>query len=78
MLREKRATRASRGPTGVVTAARTEERDDAQQGKSGWVSGTERCTTQQATREGAAWPDQMADGPVVPLRPGNAGGGKGP
>jgi hypothetical protein len=78
VLWEKRATDAFHSPTGVVTAARTEERDGAQQGKSGWVSGTVRCITEQATREGWAWPGQMADGPVVPLRPGNAGGGKGP
>ena len=33
---------------------------------------------QPATREGQAGPYGVADRPVVPVKPGNAGGGKGP
>jgi len=33
---------------------------------------------QRSAREGEGRPRQMTDGLVVPLKPGNAGGGKGP
>jgi hypothetical protein len=33
---------------------------------------------QRLAREGRSRPRQMADGPVVPMKPGNAGGGKRP
>lgn len=33
---------------------------------------------QQVAGDGEAWPWRMAEGPVVPWKPGNAGGGKGP
>ena len=33
---------------------------------------------QQAAREGQAWPIRESERSVVPLKPGNAGGGKGP
>jgi hypothetical protein len=73
----KRARHAADDPAGVVMAART---------------GHERCATrevcdrggetasprQRRTREGQRRRTQMADGFVVPLRPGNAGGGKEP
>ncbi len=36
------------------------------------------CDDQPETREGEAGPSQVAEGLVVPLKPGNAGGGKGP
>ena len=73
----KRARNAAGDPTGVVMAART---------------GHEQCATrevcdrgeeaapprQRRTREGQRRRTQMADGFVLPLRPGNAGGGKEP
>ena len=34
--------------------------------------------TERETREGRTRPSGMADGPVRPVKPGNAGGGKGP
>jgi len=33
---------------------------------------------QQVAGDGETWPLRMADGPVVPRKPGNAGRGKGP
>jgi len=33
---------------------------------------------QRLAREGRSRPEQMTDGPVVPMKPGNSGGGKGP
>ncbi len=36
------------------------------------------CDHQPEAREGQAGPCGVADWPVVPLKPGNAGGGKGP
>ena len=36
------------------------------------------CSHQPATREGQAGPYGVADRPVVPVKPGNSGGGKGP
>jgi hypothetical protein len=73
----KRARNAAGNPTGVVMAART---------------GHEQCATrevcdrggevvprrQRRTREGQRRRMQMADGFVVPTKPGNAGGGKEP
>jgi transposase len=49
--------------------------DDA--GKSAIVGGV-ATPCQRRTREGQRRRTQMADGFVVPLRPGNAGGGKEP
>jgi len=34
--------------------------------------------TQPAAREGQAGPSGESERPIVPLKPGNAGGGKGP
>jgi hypothetical protein len=54
-------------------------------GMSGQISGATRetplggpSTDQPEAREGQAGPGGVADGSVVPSRPGNAGGGKGP
>ncbi len=67
------ATR-SRGPTGVLAAAclHTEIRRN--------TGSPRRCgfTPQPESREGQAGPSGVADGFVVPRKPGNAGGGKGP
>src|SRR5262249_6279970 len=38
----------------------------------------DRSVDQLATRERQAWPYGMAERFVVPLKPGNSGGGKGP
>ena len=38
----------------------------------------EGCDLQPASREGMAGPCEVAERPVVPRKPGNAGGGKGP
>lgn len=45
-----------------------------QHGKSQVVEGE----IQQEAGDGRTWRLGMADGPVIPMRPGNAGGGKGP
>ena len=37
-----------------------------------------RGTRQPTTREGKVGPDRVAERPVIPGKPGNAGGGKGP
>jgi hypothetical protein len=49
--------------------------DAAQHGKPDAMTVRDR---QPATREGQAGSGWVAERPVVPLRPGNAGGGKGP
>jgi hypothetical protein len=57
---------------GVVVTART---------RMVLQAAREVCTgaaRQRRAREGQRRPGQMADGPVVPTNPGNAGGGKGP
>ena len=38
----------------------------------------DRSRDQPATRESQAGPSGVAERPVVPMKPGNAGGGKGP
>jgi len=42
------------------------------------VLGREGGSLQQVAGDGGAWRPRMAEGPVVPRKPGNAGGGKGP
>src|SRR3954468_23045502 len=67
------ATR-SRGPAGVLAVAclHTEIRSN--------TGSPRRCGSapQPEAREGQAGPPGVADGFVVPRKPGNAGGGKGP
>lgn len=73
----KRARHATDDPAGVVMAARTGHE---------WCATREVCDRgmemapprQWRTREGQRQRPQMADGFVVPMRPGNAGGGKEP
>ena len=73
----KRARYAADDSTGVMMAARTEHE---------WCATREVCDRgggatipcQRRTREGQRRRTQMADGFVLPLRPGNAGGGKEP
>jgi hypothetical protein len=45
---------------------------------TGNPSGDRALRGQLATRESQAGPFGVAEGPVVPMKPGNAGGGKGP
>ncbi len=49
--------------------------DGAQHGKPDVAEGRD---LQPDAREGQAGPDRVAERLVVPLKPGNAGGGKGP
>lgn len=73
----KRARNATDDPAGVVMAARTGHE---------WCATREVCDRgvemapprQWRIREGQRQRPQMADGFVVPMRPGNAGGGKEP
>ena len=68
----KRARHAPDGLTGVKVAARMAEHQCATRevcfGDHGW-----QPDGQRRTREGQRRPEQMADGSVLPLRPGNAG-----
>src|SRR5262249_55202535 len=61
------------GPTGVRATACL-HRENAR--NTGNPSGG--CVTQPDAREGQAGPPGVAERPVVPPKPGNAGGGKGP
>lgn len=51
------------------------EEKHTQHGKSCQV---ERRRLQQVIGDDQTWPVRMEEGPVVPRKPGNAGGGKGP
>jgi len=62
------------GSAGVMAMACMQGKQ-AQHGKPRTVGPRE---SQPATREGQAGPDGVAERPVVPMKPGNAGGGKGP
>ena len=61
------------GPAGVMTTARR-KRKSAKHGRPRLVIDAD----QHATREGGAWPSGESERPIVPWKPGNAGGGKGP
>ena len=67
------ATRTS-GPTGVLATACLQRRSDATRE----APAVEARDLQPDAREGQAGPPGVADRPVVPSKPGNAGGGKGP
>ena len=69
----KRTTQAPTDPTGVMVAARMEEEDGSNTGSP--VGGAHTPT---GTPRGAGWAGRVADGLVLPRRPGNAGGGKEP
>src|SRR3954453_5177427 len=71
----KRTRRAAGDPAGVVVAARTGEEPTRNKGS---LPGCRGGARQRRVREDRGRPGQTADGPVVPSRPGNAGGGKGP
>ena len=50
-------------------------------GRGEWTQRGKPCrwrgTRQPTTREGKVGPDRVAEKPVIPLKPGNAGRGKG-
>ena len=73
----KRATRAARGPAGVVVVARA-ERIHVEQGKPGEEMMAWQPARQRRSRKARRRPGQVADGLVVPVKPGNSGGGKEP
>ena len=75
-LRVKRAKRAARKFAGVMVTACLAKGDLWQHGKSRMVD--RRVPCQPAAREDEAGLCGMAERPVVPKKPGNAGGGKGP
>jgi hypothetical protein len=62
------------GPAGVMAMACTHRRPDATRE----TSGGDRTSDQLATRERWAGPCGVTERPVVPEKPGNAGGGKRP
>ena len=64
----------SSGSAGVMATA-CMQGDDAQHGKPDTAEGRD---LQPDAREGQAGPCRVAERLVVPLKPGNAGGGKGP
>ena len=71
----KRAKRAPTGSAGVLTMACMERGRQEQHGKPRHVaerSANRRCVSSRAGRDG------VAEGRVVPGKPGNAGGGKAP
>src|SRR5216683_7760071 len=72
--RAKRAINATCHSAGILTAARVYRESSATREVlcGGWWN------TQLETREGRTRPSGMADGPVRPVKPGNAGEGKGP
>jgi hypothetical protein len=64
----------SLGPAGVVaTACRRSGSDATREAPSG-----DRSRDQLATRESLAGPNGVAERSVLPKKPGNSGGGKGP
>ena len=67
------ATRTS-GPTGVMAVACLQREIRSNTGSPRRCG----CDLQPEAREGQAGPPGVADGFVVPRKPGNAGGGKGP
>lgn len=73
----KRRTRAPSGPAGVVVAART-VRMAAKQEKPDWVARRVALPGQRSFREEQGRLGQVADGPVVPMKRGNARRGKRP
>jgi hypothetical protein len=74
--RVKRAKKAARQFAGVMVTACLAKGDLWQHGKSRMVD--RRVPGQPAAREGEAGLCGMAERPIVPKKPGNAGGGKGP
>ena len=65
---------SSPDPAGVVaTACRHRGPDATREAPSG-----DRSRDQLATRESQAGPNGVAEGSVLPMKPGNSGGGKGP
>jgi hypothetical protein len=62
------------GPTGVMATACLPEEIDRNTGNPRWWGGP----PQPDAREGQAGPSRAADRLVVPSKPGNSGGGKGP
>jgi hypothetical protein len=75
-LRVKRAKKAARKFAGAMVTACLAKGDLWQHGKSRMVAGQVPC--QPAAREGETGLCGMAERFVVPKKPGNAGGGKGP
>lgn len=69
----RRATHAPSGPAGVMATACIQRRFDATREAPAVVG-----EHQPATREGWAGPYGVAERLVVPKKPGNSGGGKGP
>lgn len=55
-----------------------QERTCTQQGKPVGLEDHECVVGKRDTGDGESWVWQVADGPVVPLKSGNADGGKGP
>jgi hypothetical protein len=64
----------ARGPTGVLAVACLHTEIRSNTGSPKWCG----SAPQPEAREGQAGPPGVADGFVVPRKPGNAGGGKGP
>jgi hypothetical protein len=62
------------GPAGVVATACMQRGPDATREASAVI----RSRGQPATRESQAGPFEVSGRPIVPEKPGNAGGGKGP
>ncbi len=73
----KRTIGAVRDPAGVVVVARA-ERIHAEQGKPGGAARVWQPVRQRRSRETRRRLHQVADGLVVPMSPGNSGGGKEP
>ena len=71
----KRATQAPNGPAGVVATACIHKEIRRNTGNPDGGGGV---IHQPAPREGQAGPFGVAERPVLPVKPGNAGGGKGP
>ena len=69
----KRATRAPTGSAGVLAAACVQEGDSS---NTGSPDGGAHAPT--GNPRGPAWAGGVAERPVVPEKPGNAGRGKGP
>ena len=74
----KRARHAPDHPAGVVVTARTEENLCATRDVCAGCGSGGELRRQRPAREGWGRPGQIADGLVLPSKPGNAGGGKEP
>jgi len=74
-LRVERASKETRKSVRVVTTACMERGGPVQHGKPRTAMGSDH---QLVAREGQTRPCGVAERAVVPWRPGNAGGGKGP